>query len=405
MELGRRGRRLMAGAGWPMVALLLIQFGSGAWILTQSAFLPIYLEERLHYAPLVIGGIVAGGQAAGMIAALLGGELTDTLGSKRVLALGLLCGMIATLVFQTEIPLLIAALWGLAGVAGTLQTLGGSSYLTRAADPRRVGLFSAFYALSLTLGGALGNPLAGRLLDTAGFRVYGLTGAALIGGTLLLAAFLLPAQAVEPARAEKRQTRNNLLALARRPEVRLLMGLRFLPTLYYGMALLLIPLMINHLAGNKTTVALYGTVSLVAASAAQLLAGRAADRFGHRWPTLIGYGALITAALGLALFSGQLWGVFIFGVVGLAAAWALATLIFCLVSDGVPRPEHGRAFGLLHATWSVAMIGGSMLGGALTRLAAGLPFLVVGVINVGSLALTAAFFARLRGMGRDRVTG
>jgi MFS family permease len=397
IETWQRGwRRLTAGASWPVLSLLLLQLLSGAWILTQMAFLPIYLEERLHFAAIAIATVVAVGQAAGMVAALLGGELTDTLGSQRVLALGLFCGAVATLVFQAEHPLLIAALWGLAGVAGTLQTLGGSSYLTRAADPRRLGLISALYALCLTLGGALGNPAAGRLLDTAGFRTYGAVGLALLAAAFLLAAFLMPVQAVARDGHAPRRTLGNMLALTRRPEVRLLIGLRFLPTLYYGMSLLLVPLMINHLAGNKTTVAIYGMVSLVVASFAQLLAGRSADRFGHRGPTIIGYAALIVAALGLALFSGQLWGIFLFGVLGLAAAWSLATLLFCLVSDGVPRADHGRAFGLLHATWSIAMIGGSVLGGGLTRIAAGLPFLVVGLLNGVSIALTLAFFAHLR---------
>ena len=397
IETWQRGwRRLTAGASWPVLSLLLLQLLSGAWILTQMAFLPIYLEERLHFAAIAIATVVAVGQAAGMVAAFLGGELTDTLGSQRVLALGLFCGAVATLVFQAEHPLLIAALWGLAGVAGTLQTLGGSSYLTRAADPRRLGLISALYALCLTLGGALGNPAAGRLLDTAGFRTYGAVGLALLAAAFLLAAFLMPVQAVARDGHAPRRTLGNMLALTRRPEVRLLIGLRFLPTLYYGMSLLLVPLMINHLAGNKTTVAIYGMVSLVVASFAQLLAGRSADRFGHRGPTIIGYAALIVAALGLALFSGQLWGIFLFGVLGLAAAWSLATLLFCLVSDGVPRADHGRAFGLLHATWSIAMIGGSVLGGGLTRIAAGLPFLVVGLLNGVSIALTLAFFAHLR---------
>ncbi|MCB0151498.1 MAG: MFS transporter, partial [Caldilineaceae bacterium] len=174
----------------------------------------------------------------------------------------------------------------------------------------------------------------------------------------------------------------------------------FLPTIYYGMSGILIPLMINELAGNKTTVALYGTASLIIASAAQLLAGRSADRFGHRWPPIVGYGALIVASLGLAIFSDQLWGVITFGILGAAAAWSLASLLFTLVSDGVPRAEHGRAFGLLHATWSVAMIGGALLGGALTRLSPGLPFAVAGLLNIGSIVLVLAFFAYI---GRDGV--
>jgi MFS family permease len=108
------------------------------------------------------------------------------------------------------------------------------------------------------------------------------------------------------------------------------------------------------------------------------------------------------AALGLALFSRELWGVFVFGVLGIAAAWALATLFFVLVSDGVPRAEHGRAFGLMHATWSIAMIGGALLGGALIHMAPGLPFLIGGVLNGFSLVLTPLFFAQVQRNRNDQ---
>lgn len=362
------------------------------------SFFPIYLEEVLRLTPFILSVVVAGGQAAGMLAALFGGGLSDTLGSKRVLVLGLAGGAVASLVFQSEWLLIVALLWMLGGAMGSLQTLGGSSYLTRAADPQRLGLLAALFALCMTAGGALGSPLAGWLLDTSGYRLFGLAGVGIVLITLAVAMFALPAQAAE--RDVIKQPRKGMLAMARRPAVQILIGLRFLPTIYYGMSGILIPLMINELAGNKTTVALYGTASLVIASAAQLLAGRAADRFGHRWPPLIGYGALIVASLGLATFSDRLWGVIAFGILGAAAAWSLASLLFTLVSDGVPRAEHGRAFGLLHATWSVAMIVGALLGGALTRLSPGLPFFVAGLLNIGSIVLVLAFFAYMgRGGG------
>ena len=67
-----------------------------------------------------------------------------------------------------------------------------------------------------------------------------------------------------------------------------------------------------------------------------------------------------------------------------------------LVSDGVPRVEHGRAFGLLHAVWSIAMIVGALLGGALTRVTPGLPFLVAGLLNGFSIVLTLVFFAQVQ---------
>jgi len=378
--------------------LFAVQFLSGVWILTQMSFFPIYLEEVLRLTPLALAAIVASGQAAGMVAALWGGGLSDSLGSKRVLVIGLAGSVLASLVFQSEWLLPVVLLWMLGGAMGSLHTLGGASYLTRAAHPQRLGLLSALFALCMTVGGALGSPLAGWLLDTSGFRLYGWVGTGLVLITLAAALLLLPALGSE--RDVTQQPGRDMLGMARRPAVRMLIGLRFLPTLYYGMSGILIPLMIHELAGNKTTVALYGAASLIIASAAQLLAGRAADRFGHRWPPLIGYGALIVAALGVALFADHLWGVIAFGILGAAAAWSLASLLFTLVADGVPRAEHGRAFGLLHATWSVAMIGGALLGGALTRLSPGLPFLVAGLLNIGSIVLVLAFFASIgRGDG------
>ncbi len=87
---------------WPVMPLLFVQFCTGAWILTQMSFFPIYLEEELLYAPMAIATVIAIGQASGLVAALLGGGLTDAWGSKRVLVLGLLGSMIASLVFRSR---------------------------------------------------------------------------------------------------------------------------------------------------------------------------------------------------------------------------------------------------------------------------------------------------------------
>lgn len=385
----------------PILPLFLVQLLSGAWILPQMSFFPIYLEEELHLSPILLSTVIAAGQASGLAAALYGGRLSDTLGSKRVLVMGLAGGALTSLAFLSPMPLLVALLWMIGGATGSLQTLGGSSYLTRAADPQRLGVLAALYALSMTFGGAFGSPIAGQILDLSGFRLYGLIGVVVVAGAAVTAALLLPAQQIGDS--GEVQQKVTTFTLARRPIVQMLMGLRFLPTAYYGMAMVLTPLIINDLAGNKTTVALYSTTSLIVASAAQLLAGRAADRYGHRQPVLIGYTLLIVASLGMAVFVRHLWGVFFFGVLGIAAAWALAALLFVLVSDGVPQTEHGRTFGLLHATWSIAMISGALLGGALIRTAPGLPFLVVALMNVLSIVLVFAFFARIgRGAGANQ---
>ena len=359
-----------------MIPLLALQFLSGIWYMPQLSFFPIYLQETLGFAPVVIAVFVAAGQLAGMVAGLLGGALSDSRGSKWVLVLGLIFAAIATFTFRVSQPWLIGLLWVIGGLAVGFHTTGGQSYVTRVADVRSLGLASALYALCLTMGGAAGNPLSGRVLDTRGFAAFGLMLLGLAVATLVGAVVLLPPVSAE--RTESPQTassgeRSGSLALLRRIRVRMLVGIRFLPTVYYAMLGVLIPLLINDVAGNKSTVAAYASISLIVASTAQLVAGRSADRFGRRVPVLAGFGALVISALGLALFARNLWGLFVFGVIGNAAAWALAALMFVLVSDGVARPEHGRVFGLLHASWSIAMIVGSLLGGALVRVGVGDP--------------------------------
>jgi len=375
-----------------------LQFLSGIWYMPQLAFFPIYLEETLGFLPVVIAAFVAAGQLAGLVAGLAGGALSDSRGSKWVLVLGLLCASVATLTFRVSQPWLIGLLWVVGGLAVGFHTTGGQSYVTRAADPSGLGLASALYALCLTLGGATGNPLAGRVLDSGGgFPAFGLMLLALALATLMGAVLLLPAAPgrVNASRAADEGSAGSL-ALIRRTRVQMLVGIRFLPTIYYAMLGVLIPLLINRVAGNKSTVALYASASLIVASTAQLAAGRAADRFGRRGPALIGFGTLMLSALGLAAFADELWGLFAFGVLGNAAAWALAALMFCLVSDGVVRAEHGRVFGLLHASWSAAMIAGSLLGGALLRVGVGLPFLVGGLLNGAAVFLVLAYLTQLR---------
>ena len=288
-------------------------------------------------------------------------------------------------------------MWFAGGAGLALITVGGASYLTRLSVRGSLGMLAAIYALSMTIGGSIGNPIAGLLINRRGFGAFGLAETALIAATALVAALLmvyLKDRAAEPA--SLRAFWSDTLPMARRTKIRQLLGLRCLPTIFYGMLTVLVPLLINNLSGSKTTVAAYGTTTLIVASAGQLLAGRAADRWGARGPTLVAYAVIVLAGLGLAATAGTVAGLFIFGVLGVAAAWSLSALMYVWVADGVPQGEHASSFGLLHAVWSLSMITGSLLGGWLVRSTPGLPFVVAGLLNVGALFLTVAYYNRSR---------
>ena len=393
----------------PVVLLLIVQLLSGTMISPQRSFFPIYVEEQLGYTAVLVSAFVVTGQLLGMIASVIGGALCDTLGRKWTLVLGLVGFVFASLTYLARVPWLVALLWAVGGLGLGFYVLGGQSYLVDAASSERLGMLSALYYWGFTVGGALSSPGAGVILDSRGFGTFGLVLlAASLVTTLGAAAFLPRLDSVKEARLRPEAQpegffpKNLVSALSkslfgygevlRRPVVVMLGLLRLLPTCYWGMASVLIPLLINRMAGSKTAVALYATISQILASLAQMLVGRAADRWGRRWPTLVAFGTLVFSAIGLASFATHLWSFYTFGVLGACAAWSLSTLMPCLVSDATPIEERGRVLGTLHLLWNVGMMVGSLLGGALVEVAAGLPFFIAALLNLGAVVLAVSFF-------------
>ena len=183
--------------------------------------------------------------------------------------------------------------------------------------------------------------------------------------------------------------------MLRQPTARALVTLRGLPTVFYGMLTVLVPLLLRNQSGSTALVAAYGTTQLIVASLAQMVAGRSADRWGAARPTVVAYSCLIAGGLGLAVFSRQPAGLFAFGVFAVASAWALSTLMFVWVSDGLAKSEHPAALGLLHSVWSLSMILGSLIGGALVRVGTGLPFLFGAALNAACPLLILAYYRRI----------
>ena len=389
-------------ASWqPALLLIFGQMTSGMRDMSQFAFFLIYLQETLGLLPVTISSVVAGAQIASMVTALLSGAVTARLGSKWVFVMGLLLAGVNSLAFQFHAFWGVALLWLIGGAGSALMNVGSSSYLTRLSGQGALGILAAIYALSMTIGGAVGNPLAALVIERAGFSTFGWLAVALtLTATLILARWMPNLYDYANYPVTLRTLGATLLPTLRQPKVQLLIGLRGLPTLFYGTLMVLVPLLLNEQSGSKVTVAAYGTATLIVASAAQLLAGRAADRWGAQRPTLIAYSTIIVAGLGLFLGVGQIEALFLFGVLGIAAAWSLSTLMYLWVADGLPKAEHPATFGLLHAVWSLCMIGGSLLGGWLVRLTPGLPFLLVGLVNGVACVLIIVYYRRQAGEDR-----
>jgi DHA1 family multidrug resistance protein-like MFS transporter len=379
------------------IALLALQLLGGVLLSPHFAFFPLYIKD-LGYSAILIANIAAAKQAAGLIASLVGGSLSDSLGRKRTLLLGNIGYLVSSFAFLIVSPNWIGLVWAIGGFGMGLHTLGGQSYLMDAAAPNFLGLISALYNWGYTLGGALGSPMVGLILDRWDHDILAVALIGLAACTIALNQFVLPRSPVAVQSHTPRLKRFfGYGEVAMRPTVLTLAALRFLPTLYYATTLILVPLLLDAAGASNTTVAWYATVSSVVASLAQGVVGRAADRSGPAWPTALTFGVLIISAFGTALWPSNSGAVLTFGTTGLAAAWALSTLLPILVSTATAPEERGRVLGFIHLWWNLAMIVGSMVGGVLFEIASGLPFLTTGIINLVSLALLFVFYRLVAG--------
>lgn len=372
----------------PALLLLLIQFLVSIRDVPLGSFLVLYLQDQA-YTPAAISQVVASAQVAGMLAALMGGWVATRIGTKSLFVLGLVVTAANGFVFQSANLWLVVLLWAIGGAGGALATIAGSSLLTQLGRHGQLGLLSGLFILSTTASGAIGHPAASALIQTYGYPVFALIGQ----GFVMLAAFVVWRWWVNESVETPTQPRGTLDMRMIRPwPVQLIIIMRTLATINYGMMLVLVPLRLNELTGDMNLVASYGSASLVVAAIGQYLAGHAADRWGGLWPSLISFAVVVIAGVAIFVAADQIWVLFVAGVVSIAAAWALSTMMFIWVADRVPQSDHAPLFGLLYAVWSVSMVIGSLAGGWLVEIQPGLPFGVIGVLNVLGIILILQFY-------------
>ncbi len=373
----------------PLIGLLGVQMLAGIMLTPLNNFRGIYLNEVLAYPLAQVAQVIALGQIVAMFASILSGSLSDRWGHKWILFVGIGAMAISSVMFFTHAPWLVIVLWCISSAGLGLSAVSGQGYLTLVSSAGMLGLASALYNWGYTIGGAIGTPLATVILND---NNYAAMGAALLGiglVTVLIASLLPHIQLSAPSQPVR--TIAGGYGVLRQRRIALLGLLRFLPTCYYGVTTLF-PLLIKQQTGSNAAVAWYVTGSMIFASLAQLVAGRAADRYGVRLPTQIAFATILAAVVGTIFTAGSIWGLYIFGTLGVSAAWALSTLLPGLVTRAAEPEIRGRVFGALQLLWTIAMALGALIGGNLLDVDLRLPFMIVGVLNVIALGLTRPFF-------------
>jgi MFS family permease len=184
--------------------------------------------------------------------------------------------------------------------------------------------------------------------------------------------------------------------MVRRKKICFLIGLRYLPTYYWGTTTLLIPLLIFRATGTKIWPANYAALSLFIAACFQILTGRLCDIIGRKKPVIIAVSFVTLSAAMTGVFANSVAGLFVFGIMGAASAWSLSTTMPSLIDDLTGEKEKGRAIGVTHLAWSAGMLSGNLAGGALVEYNNSLPFYVAALLCSIAVMLAVAIFWKPR---------
>ena len=384
------------------VLLCVILLGVGAVTSPIELLFPVYVEDALGKSVWFAATLRAIQIGLGGLFALLGGALSDRFGRKLTLIIGMTGALVLGGVFTTQQTLLILGCLCYQGVTFGIKTAGGQSYLIGSVDSAHLGLASAIYFLSMTFGGAVGSAIFGELIPRLGYSTVGI-GAILLMILLVIAAIArlpsLPKSTTENRRESFAQTLAGYRKLIQRREMRLLLGIRFLPTYYWGTVSLLLPVLINRTAGVKLA-GYYGTWSLLFASCCQLLTGRICDAVGTRIPALV-TNCLITLSAGLmALYTDSTVFLYAAGILGAGAAWSLSITMPRFIDEFSRPEEKGRGVGITHLAWSAGFLSGQVVSGGLERINVSLPFAVSCVLVAISVGLAFTLWLS-QGMKRE----
>jgi len=366
----------------------------------------VYVES-LGWRPFGSGALRALGLGLGGVSALVGGDLSDRLGRKPTFLLGLAGGIATTAVFLFRNPLVLLWLLVCGGLASGFQTAAGQTYMMDAVPATSLGLATAAYFQGLTAGKSLGNLGGGQLAKRYGFPLLGgvtTALAALLAAAALLFLPSLPRSAGGSA-GGLRALSSGYARVIRRRDLQILIGLRFLPTCYWGAVTFLIPLLLFRLTGSEAQAANYTGVSLLAAATAQILIGRRCDVGGRKGPVLVSSLGITGSALGLALFPETVVGLYLFGILGAMSAWSLSTTMPGLINDLAGPEEKGRVLGITHLAWSAGMVLGNLGAGWGVEWNAALPFAVATGCCVVTVVLGVLLFRVRPAVGRKPEAG
>ena len=347
--------------------------------------LPRYARE-LHLNPMDVGILFGSYAVALLLATFPVAILTDRYGRRMPMLWGLAGLAVTTLVFAVskQYWLLVLAR-SLQGMAGAATWLPGMALLADhfPTESRGRAMGTAFAAANL--GVLIGPPLSGLLDQHLGPSAPFLLGAGLVALDAAGRAFLLPE--VEPVRGPRLPLRQ----LLSNPVIRLFAGAMALGSALWGLLESTLPLDLDRrFALTPSGIGLCFAASALAHTFTSPLMGQLSDRIGRVRVLRMGL-VLCLVLLPLPALLSRPWMV-VLAMMGLGStASFIMSPCSPAVADQVEKQgsqSFASAFSILNLAYSVGLMLGPLIGGALVQ-GLGLP-MALGLCGLGFAAYLLA---------------
>jgi DHA1 family tetracycline resistance protein-like MFS transporter len=377
--------------------------------------LPFY-GEHMHATPAEVGLLMAAYSCAQFVTAPFWGRISDRIGRRSVLIIGITGAALSYLwlAFADGLWMLFAARAFGGAMAGNISA--AFAYVADITGPHNrakgMGLIGAAFGLGFIFGPVIGGVLAGSDPLNADYQTPALTAAALSATALVLALAMLPESLSKEVRARQaalpRKTRRQALQRAlTQPSVILLLVISFLAVFVF--------------AGMETTFAmwsrrqfgwgpeqngyLFAFVGVISAGVQGGLIGRLAKRFGEGKLIVLGTASLASGMVMIPYAASLSW---------LLAAMVFVAIGFSLVSPSlnslislqVDAEVQGGTMGITRSTTTLArVLGPSWAGAMFYYIGKDWPFLGGAVVMAAVMLLSLRTIRLSRRHPREEAAG
>ena len=369
-----------------------------------------YYVESFGARAAVVGLLMSSYSLAQFVFAPIWGRLSDRVGRRPILLLGLVGSVAGFTVFGVAGTLTLLfvgrALMGIFGATIPTAQAAVADVTLPQDRARGMGLIGAAIGLGFILGPALGGVLSNlsgalhaELFAKNPYALPCLASAALAGLNLVAAAVLLPESLPKERRGARSVRASRIHQLSRGlsdPRLRMLVLVYFLFMLGFTMMEATLTLFIERRIGARDHAQLvrrvgylFGFIGVIQVTLQGGLVGRLARAFGERKLLIAGcaLAGIALAAVPLARSWAGIYGCSF----GLACGLGLSQpSVASLISRAAAADMQGGALGVSQSAASLARVLGPAMGGALfQQITPGAPYLVAAALSLAALICAA----------------